>query len=80
MTLLDILIRLKNEAPTTLTVEEELHLQRIERRRERGDPLGAVLMEEGVTPETLAALQSRQGRDGTCDGRAARTSELIPTH
>jgi hypothetical protein len=57
MTLLDILIRLKNEAPTTLTVEEELHLQRIERRRERGDPLGAVLMEEGVTPETLAALQ-----------------------
>ena len=57
MRLIDILWRLKNEAPTSLTIEEELHLQNIERRRNRGEHLGTVLMDEGVTPETLAELQ-----------------------
>jgi hypothetical protein len=57
MRLIDILWRLKNEAPTSLTIEEELHLQNIKRRRNRGEHLGTVLMDEGVTPETLAELQ-----------------------
>lgn len=56
MNLLDIITRLKVEAPTALTVEEERHLQRIERRRDQGEHLSQVLIEEGVTPETLAAL------------------------
>ena len=57
MRLIDILWRLKNEAPTALTFKEELHLQNIERRRAGGEHLATVLMDEGVTPETLAALQ-----------------------
>ena len=60
MRLIDILWRLKNEAPTALTIEEELHLQNIERRRIRGEHLATILMDEGVTPETLAELQPDQ--------------------
>lgn len=57
MKLIDILKRLKAEAPTALTIEEELHLQAIERRRNQGHHLGSVLMDEGVTPDALRELQ-----------------------
>lgn len=57
MTLLDIITRLKVEAPTALTLEEELYMQHIMRRRDSGEPLGKILLEEGITPEALAALQ-----------------------
>ena len=57
MKLIDIIRRLKAEAPTGLTLEEELHLQAIEMRRRLGHHMGTVLMEEGVNPDTLRELQ-----------------------
>lgn len=57
MTLLDIITRLKVQGPTTLTVDEALHLHTLEQRIKRGEHIGAILMEEGVTPQALAVLQ-----------------------
>lgn len=52
MNLFEILRRLKTEAPTRLTLEEEFYLQSIERRRDAGESLARILIDEGLTPET----------------------------